>query len=87
MVKLFGIKFGKKDVPLTEEDFIKAAEACNFSNAKFTGMNVWKSLVTYAGSPELITKKFLKSIPDDEIEKIKGIKSVGHTIITYLKVN
>ena len=86
-MKLFGIKIGKKNVPLTEEDFLKAAEACGFKNTKFIAMNVFKSLAEFAGGPENVTKKFLKSIPDEEVEQIKGIKSAGHTIITYLKVN
>lgn len=86
-MKLFGIEFGKKNKPLTEEDFVKAAEACNFNNAKFIGTNAYRALLNFVGTPENITKKFLKSIPDEDIEQIKGIKSAGHTIITYLKVN
>lgn len=82
MKKFFGMNIPDK-TPFTEEDFRKAAKACNFT--ELVGIKCFEALKSYAGD-KVLNQKFLCKIPEDEIEQIKGIKSAGHTIITYLKM-
>ena len=84
MKKIFGIKIPSKK-PLTVEDFMAAATACGYTNAKFTAVTIRCALVEYAGDEKKLTQAFLCKIPDDQIETIKGIKSAGHKIINQIK--
>ena len=85
MKKILGIKIpDKKDKEvLTEEDFINAAGECGYP--KMIGQKLYKTMLDYAGDKKL-TRMLIRSIPDEEIETIKGIKSAGHAILVTLLI-
>lgn len=82
-MKILGISIQTKKKPYTKEDFIAAAEACGYN--KLIGIKLFEALTVYADG-KVLDQKFLKKIPSNEIETIKGVKAAGHKIIAYMKV-
>ena len=68
---------------ITRDEFRAAAKECGYP--ELIGLKVHEALTVYAGDSEKITIAFLRKIPDDQIETIKGVKIAGHKIVNYLK--